>query len=63
MRTVSVKVSSICLTAVASVVLAVGVQAMAGPVVSNASAESVITVVLDADTPEVGVVPEDDRWG
>ncbi len=36
---------------------------MAGPVVSNASAESVITVVLDADTPEVGVVPEDDRWG
>lgn len=36
---------------------------MAGPVVSNAAPESVIAVVLDGDTPEVGVVPDDDRWG
>ncbi len=64
MRTVSVKVFSICLTAVASVVVAMGVQVMAGPVVSGASAESAVTAPLtDSDTgTDVGAKPEDDQW-
>ncbi|ARE73871.1 hypothetical protein ADK75_34195 [Streptomyces virginiae] len=61
-RIISVKVSSIYLTAVASVVLAMGVQAVSGPVVAQASVQSVSAAANEGEAPIPVATPEDDQW-
>lgn len=61
-RTISVKVSSICLTVVTSVVLALGVQALSGPAVSHVYAQTVAATVADGGEDGLPATPEDDQW-